>query len=104
MGRSKELLLTGQTINANQAVEMGLINKSVPIEELNDYVQNFAQTLCQSTSSQSLSSTKNLLNKIQEISLDDGLTLAVQENAIARESDDCKKGIHAFLNKETLNW
>jgi len=36
--------------------------------------------------------------------LTDALTYAAKMNAEARGSDDCKKGINAFLNKQELNW
>ena len=45
-----------------------------------------------------------MLAEIQNLSLDEGLDLAVNKNAMARESEDCKKGIDAFLNKKNLNW
>ena len=38
------------------------------------------------------------------MSLEDGLNFAVEENAKARLSEDYKKGISSFLNKEKINW
>lgn len=103
-GKTKELLLTGKTISAQQAVNIGLINKSVPKENLENSVIELAQKLCTSASTESLSATKLMIAELQNLSLDDGLELAVKKNAIARESNDCKKGIDAFLNKKDLNW
>lgn len=103
-GKTKELLLTGKTISAQQATDMGLINSCVPKENLQQSVINLAQKLCETASADSLRSTKLMLAEMQNLSLDEGLDLAVNKNAMARESEDCKKGIDAFLNKKNLNW
>jgi methylglutaconyl-CoA hydratase len=36
--------------------------------------------------------------------LNDALTYAARMNAEMRASEDCKKGISSFLNKEKLSW
>jgi methylglutaconyl-CoA hydratase len=104
VGKTKELLLTGKTISAKQATDMGLINNCVPKENLQQSVINLAQKLCETASADSLRSTKLMLAEMQNLSLNEGLDIAVNKNAIARESEDCKKGIDAFLNKKNLNW
>jgi len=103
-GKTKELLLTGKTISAQEAVNMGLINRCVPKENLEKSVMDLAQTLCATASGESLKSTKLMLAELQNLSLDEGLEVAVRKNALARENKDCKKGIAAFLNKENINW
>ncbi|MGC6470201.1 MAG: enoyl-CoA hydratase/isomerase family protein [Flavobacteriales bacterium] len=103
-GKTKELLLSGKNINAKQAVEYGLINTAITKDKLQNSVMMLAQDLCQNTSDNSLSATKRLINNIQNMTLNQALDLAVQENALARNSEDCKKGISAFLNKEKLHW
>ena len=98
--KTKELLLTGKTISAKEAVNIGLINQVVSKDILNDTVQNIAEKLCHQASQQSLASTKKLIANLQCMSLEDGLNFAVEENAKARVNEDCKKGIESFLNKE----
>jgi methylglutaconyl-CoA hydratase len=44
------------------------------------------------------------LNNIKGHALDEQLQMAAEANAQARASNDCKKGISAFLNKEKLSW
>lgn len=103
-GKTKELLLSGKYISAEKAVEFGLINAAVPDEQLQNSVMSLAHHLCQNTSKNSLSATKRIINNIHDMTLDQALESAVQENAVARESEDCKKGICAFLKKEKLHW
>jgi enoyl-CoA hydratase len=43
--RGRELLLTGQTVSARKAEEIGLINRAVADEELDDTVQKIAQAI-----------------------------------------------------------
>lgn len=103
-GKSKELLLTGKIISAKEALNIGLINKVVEKDKLNTTVLELAEKLCAQTSEQSLSCTKRLIGRLQNMSLEEGLNLAIEENAKARKNDDCKKGITTFLNKEKINW
>ena len=103
--RTKELLLTGRVINAQNALSYGLINQIIEDEnELEQKVYEFAQELCVNNSAQSITTTKQMLIEIQNMSLEESLTYGAEMNAKARNSEDCKKGIDAFLNKKTLKW
>lgn len=103
-GRTKELLLSGELISATTAESYGLINFVVPREAIAEKVRQYAHNLCTGTSAQSISQTKALLQLVQDSSLEEGLQAAVTANAEARATDDCKKGIASFLNKERLSW
>ena len=35
---------------------------------------------------------------------EEALEFAAQQNALARKTDDCKKGIDGFLKKEKIEW
>jgi len=102
--KTKELLLTGKTISAAEAVSIGLINKVVGKDILDDTVKNIAQQLCHQVSQQSIASTKKLIANLQSMSLEEGLNFSVEENAKARVNEDCKKGIKSFLKKKKINW
>ena len=102
--KAKELLLTGKLIDATRAAQFGLVNAVYSKEEIVAKVKEFATSLCNETSSQSLSLTKEMIGKVQELSLENALNYAAEMNAKARGTDDCKKGITAFLNKENLLW
>ncbi|MFD2245677.1 enoyl-CoA hydratase/isomerase family protein [Pontibacter ruber] len=102
--RAKQLLLTGDLISAEEAQAYGLVNYVVPAAELEDKIYAFAQKLCQENSRQSMEVTKEMIARVQEMSLEEGLKYAAEMNAVARGSEDCQKGIAAFLNKESLTW
>jgi len=101
--KAKDLLLSGRLITAQEAAELGVITKVI---EANLYkeVDEFAQELITKNSAQSMALTKQMIADVQNLSLQDGLNLAAQQNAKARGTNDCKKGISAFLKKETIKW
>lgn len=102
--KSKELLLGGELLSAEQAAQVGLINKIVPTEKLESEVLAFAKKLIEGNSEQSMRLTKQLINQVQSLPLDEALNYAAEMNARARSTEDCKRGIAAFLNKEKLMW
>ena len=101
---ARELLIGGQLIGAARAYEMGLLNKVVPKEDLSTFTEDFAANLTASNSYTSMKSTKNLIAQVQGMDLENALSLAVSTNAKFRETDDCRKGIAAFLNGEEVTW
>jgi len=103
-GKAKELLLTGNPITAKEAQDLGLINWIVDESKLENDVFEFAQNLCNQNSGASMSLTKKMIAEVQNLSLEKALDYACKMNATARNSEDCKKGITAFLSKEKINW
>ncbi len=45
-----------------------------------------------------------MISEVQSMGLEEALKYAAQMNAKARSSEDCQKGIAAFLNKEKMKW
>lgn len=102
--KSKRLLLTGELITAQEAVNLGLVNEIVKASDIERHVKEFAQMLIKNNSGQSMAFTKQMIAEVQSLGLEDGLQYAAEMNAKARASEDCQKGIAAFLNKETISW
>lgn len=103
-GKGKQLLLSGDLIDAGEAENMGLINWVVPAGELNDRVTGFAQKLVTKNSGQSMTLTKAMIAEVQSMNVENGLRYAAEQNAKARGTEDCQKGIASFLNKEKPQW
>ncbi|MFN4082605.1 MAG: enoyl-CoA hydratase/isomerase family protein [Bacteroidia bacterium] len=101
---AKRLLLSGEIIQADDALKLNLINNVVDDEIIEEYVHDFAIKLCKQNSGNSMMLTKQMIAEVQNMSLDEALMYAANMNAQARSSADCKKGINAFLNKEKLTW
>jgi methylglutaconyl-CoA hydratase len=102
--RAKELLLSGDIVDAATAERYNMINKIVPADEIEAYVKTFATRLCTQNSGQSMAITKKMLGDVQHFPVTEALNFAARMNARARGSEDCKRGIAAFLNKEEVLW
>ncbi len=102
--RAKALLLTGNLISAAEALQIGIVNKVVDKLTLEKAVNDFATEIISSASSQSLALTKRMISEVQHLTLQEALDFAARQNAQARSTEDCKKGIDAFLKKQPLKW
>ncbi len=102
--RAKELLLTGNLISAEEANRLGIVYRLSEKSNLRVDTVNFALSLIQGASGQSLALTKSMMADVQHLSLEEALDFAARQNANARATEDCKKGITAFLDKRPLTW
>jgi methylglutaconyl-CoA hydratase len=99
-----DLLLSGRIINADEAVEMGLITKVLEFESFYPLVNDRVHTIIRECSAESITRTKSLMRTVADLKHEDGLQAAINANAEARSTEDCIRGIEAFLNKEQINW
>ncbi|MCU1275351.1 MAG: Enoyl-CoA hydratase/carnithine racemase [Bryobacterales bacterium] len=96
--RAFELLVSGEIIPARTAVEIGMINRVFGDSAFDKEVESYvAQLATQSVSALAL--TKSLLYQTDAISFEAALNAGVQTNALARLTEDCRRGIEQFLKK-----
>jgi methylglutaconyl-CoA hydratase len=100
---SRDLLLTGRFFDAAEAYRIGLVNEIVPADQLVARVQALAGELSLN-SPQSHRATKALLAAQNKTWLDAAIVLALQANANARQTEDFRQGVTAFLNKRKPKW
>ncbi|HTP12694.1 MAG TPA: enoyl-CoA hydratase-related protein [Bacteroidota bacterium] len=103
-GRARELTIRGNTISAEEALRIGLINIVVPAVQLEEAGEKLARELVTHCSSSSMGLIKELLARINGMTMNDALEYAANLNALTRMTDDCKAGIEAFLRKEEIKW
>ncbi|HZG70550.1 MAG TPA: enoyl-CoA hydratase-related protein [Chondromyces sp.] len=98
--RAMEILLTGEQLSAQEAKEIGLINKVVPKEQLIDETERYADIICQNGPI-AVQSTKKAVLRLLNLPMD----LAFREEwSYSREafnSNDAREGIQAFAEKRT---
>jgi len=102
--KARELLLTGKLIEAQQAKEFGIVNEIVMPENIEKHTRDFALKLAEETSPQSVALTRRMIAEIQSLPENEALLYAARQNAAARSTEDCKKGIGAFLDKKDIKW
>ena len=102
--KAKQLLLGGNIFSADEALAIGLIHYVKEKDVLEREVREFALNLIENNSSYAMGVTKQMIAKVQALPIEEALAFASEMNAKVRGSDDCKKGITAFLNKEKINW
>lgn len=96
--KAKELVFTGESINAQEALRIGLVNRVVPQEKLMEEVLSLAQKLAQKPSL-ALRIAKKLINDGENVDLDSALKYESQFFALLFSTEDSKEGIKAFLEK-----
>lgn len=101
--KARELLLTGQILNAKEALSLGLINKVLSNYEIDSYIEDIIITL-KSNSSQALKMTKSILNTYSFIPPYLDLERLSKINALFRKEDDFSEGINSFLEKRKPKW
>ena len=98
-----EMLLTGDMIPASRAVEMGLVNRAVPNDQLRNATQELARKIA-AKSSLTLATGKRAYYAQREMDLADAYDYASKvmvENMLAR---DAEEGIGAFIEKREPQW
>ncbi len=99
-GKAKELIFSGQIINAQEAMRIGLINKILPDGEELRAATDYVRMLTAKVSPLALSRAKFAINEgLQIASLEEALKLEVEAVKILVQSEDLKEGVQAFFEK-----
>jgi enoyl-CoA hydratase/carnithine racemase len=98
-----EMLLTGETVSAARAYEIGLVNRVVSAEALDAEVETLARCIA-SKSSAVIASGKQVFYRQLELSLGEAYRVAGHAIACDFFTDDGKEGVDAFLGKRAPRW
>ena len=101
---SKELMLTGKRFKGPEAYHHKLVNKSLPSEELDNFVNEVVALLITS-GPKAMSQCKNLLYDISnKLTLHEAIDYTAKMIADIRASEEGQEGMAAFLEKRKPNW
>lgn len=92
------LLLTGEFIDADEALRIGLVSKTVAPSELLSTARDWADKIAVN-SPLAMRLTKELARRGRDMSLPDGLRLYQEYQRIAFSSDDAREGTRAFQER-----
>jgi len=98
MGRAKHLILTGEIIDAKQALEIGLVSAVTPPGQLQIRAREMAKKILRQ-GPLAARLAKLALNASARVDLDSGLLIETLAQALCYSSDDKIEGTTAFLEK-----
>jgi methylglutaconyl-CoA hydratase len=101
--KAKSLLLSGRTLDAQEALQIGLVSEVVAEGQLMTRVQELAAMLIRN-SPESMAAVKKLLSSFAKDRLDRDLARAMRWNEKVRNSADFREGLTAFLEKRDPVW
>jgi enoyl-CoA hydratase/carnithine racemase len=103
LGRATELLLLGDKIDPDEALQMGLANRVVADEELADEVQALAWRLA-SGPNMAYGATKVLLSRELDMALGSAIELEAFTQALLMTTEDHAEFYRAFTGKRAPEW
>jgi enoyl-CoA hydratase len=98
LGRATELVLTGDLIDAQEALRIGLVNKVFPADQLMAEAKKTAEKIA-AKGPLAIAHARRALRKSQELALPAGNDLEAELFALLFATADQKEGMKAFLNK-----
>ncbi len=97
-GAAMEMLLTGDRIKADQALQWGLVNRVVPQSELLDTALEIANRIA-ANAPMAVRTMKELAYRSREMSFAEGIRMSELMGYIGRGTEDAKEGLRAFAEK-----
>lgn len=94
-----ELVVTGETVSAARACELGVLQRVYSDETFVAEAHAYAARLA-SKSASAVMLSKRLLYNMDSMSFEAALEAGVETNAIARMTEDCRRGVERFLKKK----
>ena len=101
--KAKELIFTGDRITAKEALELGIVNRVVPLDKLMEAVNEFIEKI-KSKSPIVIAAAKEAINASLEMPLSEGLKYEMQIFAQLFSTEDQKEGARAFFEKRKPVW
>jgi len=100
---AKMLIYTGDIIDAQTALNVGLVNKVVPAEELMKEALEFAKKVI-SKGPNAIKFAKAVINKGIQADLLTGSSYEMEAFGLCFSTGEAKEGMSAFLEKRKPNW
>jgi methylglutaconyl-CoA hydratase len=97
--RAFELLASGDPIDASEAHRIGLINRTFPDAIFEASVETYIDDLAAKSAS-AVELTKRLLYHIDGMTFDAAIEAGAHANALARMTEDARRGIEKFARKK----
>jgi enoyl-CoA hydratase len=103
MRKAKELLFTGDRISPAEAEKLGLINRAVPADKLEEAANELIDKI-KGKSPMALKAVKRLVNRGMEASVYTGLEMEILAMTAHGATEDMQEGIAAFIERRPPNF
>jgi enoyl-CoA hydratase len=102
-GKAKELIFTGDVIDAHEALRIGLVNKVVATDELSEEARNIAKRIID-VGRNAVRVAKSVINRGIETDLITASSGEMEAFSILFSTEEAKEGMKAFLEKRKPEW
>lgn len=102
-GMAMFLCLSGDLVDAQTALQIGLVERVVPQDDLLPAAKKLAQTIAQKAPL-AIAACKRAINTGANLSIADGLEIEALEFGALVNTNDFKEGTTAFLEKRKAAW
>ena len=99
MGKAKELIFSARNVKAPEALEMGLVNAVYAPEELLPAARQLAARIARNAPI-AVRACKAAMNEGTDLGMDEAMAAEVREFSGCFETEDQKRGMQGFLNKQ----
>ena len=103
VAKAVELTLTGEVIDALEALKIGLVSRVVPAGDLMNVAMEIAQKIA-ANPPHAVRMTKRLLRQAQESTLADHLEMAAALQSLAHATKDHEEALNAAIAKRTAKY
>jgi methylglutaconyl-CoA hydratase len=103
VGKAKEFFITGERMSAQRALEVGFVNKVVPLDKLDEAVNELVEQILTS-GPDAIAYAKELLDKVPGMSWEEAKKYTADMIARIRIGPEAQEGCAAFLEKRTPKW
>ena len=101
---AQEMMFTGRTIDAAEALKLGCCNEVLPHDKLMDRAMELAEQMC-TVSPSAVKATKRVLNAMMAgDGMQDSIKYSREVIADLQKTEDFKEGVTAFVEKRAPNW
>jgi enoyl-CoA hydratase len=97
-GKASELVFTGDMVDANEALRIGLVNKVVPREKLLDETYALAKNIL-GKGPVAIRMAKSSIRNCLDTGLSSGLDYEIEAVSLLFSTEDKSEGLNAFLEK-----
>ncbi len=98
MSRAAEMTFTGEAIDAQTALQWGMVSRVVPHDELLDHARNLANRIA-ANPGPALRMAKKLLREGQHLRIDSLLEMSASFQALAHKTPEHREAVQAFIEK-----